>query len=1311
MPVINYGSFAVISMLQFKMKAMKKILSIIFLLISYNVIAQLPSSTFKSRIFTGNTEASWILLDSPVVNPILDTFYARYPGTQIVRIQGGDTSFWFYGGNRRWFRSLQAPDTISLSNRINLKLNISDTTNQWWGIGKRWVDTMYRVNDSTIGYTINNGTQRTFQILGRSSGGGGGGSGTVTSVGLSMPSAFTVGGTNPVTSSGTIAVSGAGTTAQYIRGNGTLATTDTSMIPNYYLKVRGLLSGTSPITFNQTTGIIGVLRANNTGQLGVATFNNTDFTDNGVGLISLRNPSGNPGVDTIYRTEGVDSIYFTINGVTYAIKDSTGEIITASNGLTKVGNDIRLGDATGPGAPLINNTYIDAGSAFGLNLTGSLTLGSSTGVMSVSNTGTGNSIYASATTGSGVKGAATSGNAVFGIATTGVGGQFNTTSGVAAIQGYNSGGWAANLTSEPSTTNTNQAILTINRGTTGTAANDIAGSLDFRVTTTTTPYQLSNQIISKLTNATNASYASQLEFWGANSATVTRKAALASTGQWTWDGYPSLTKQTDSSIYKPIAYDASGNIVPMIGWPSGGGASTPNLQSVLTAGSTLTQSNTINYAGYRQSFKSGLTIVDSLSIIPAAYKADSIVFAGTSITLGIGTTFTVNYTTLTSQQLNSVQSNHGISGAQLCVAGIADTVNLPNYDANKYWWFISEWGVNDMHIGTYDSTTFSNTYKLYIDALVRKGWPLSKIRLLQNGVVCPCIDAPATLARQQQFRDAISAVGVAKGVSVVDIYSLELQRGGYTELTADGIHPNQYATPLYAALIAQSVGDSVRNQNQSIASNSLNEFQNIKIRTTKTGDYRTSILGTDTAGNLVRVLSNTYIFNTLEPNILLPQPGGIYMTGQGRFSNIYTKGSGSSASDSLNALYVQGVTTLAGQLTAFVDADINGLTIGRGGGNSATNTALGAFALNSNTSGSHSVAVGNLALRTQTTTFGNVAVGESALESVQTNCCNVAIGFQAGISSLGPGNVFIGSQAGSAGSYSNKFFLSNAGATNLLYGDFSNGHLVINPGGTPADDGVGTAQIHGKITVYTHALGSNSDSAVIWDRSTNEYKIAAINGSGGTTLYTGDDTLSGNRTVTGSSNSLTFSGVNLFRVYSNYLYQAKSDGTRAYASAIDPSSTGRQSWQFGYSPFTRGVGLYVDTLNNVGLGDNTITTMPLYTTGNSAYVRNGFQSQQGNFYGITNVSSTSTLGLTDNFCVIDATSGNITITLPATSAAFAGGMGLDLVFKRIDNSGNTVTIQRSGSDQIDGTNSFTLPAQYDSKKIRAISTTAWAIYQ
>jgi len=66
----------------------------------------------------------------------------------------------------------------------------------------------------------------------------GAGSGTVTSVGLTMPSAFSV-ASSPVTTSGTIAVTGAGLTSQYVRGDGSLANFPTSggggASVNYYL--------------------------------------------------------------------------------------------------------------------------------------------------------------------------------------------------------------------------------------------------------------------------------------------------------------------------------------------------------------------------------------------------------------------------------------------------------------------------------------------------------------------------------------------------------------------------------------------------------------------------------------------------------------------------------------------------------------------------------------------------------------------------------------------------------------------------------------------------------------------------------------------------------------------------------------------------------------------------------------------------------------------------------------------------------------------------------------------------------------------
>ena len=69
----------------------------------------------------------------------------------------------------------------------------------------------------------------------------GGGSGTVTSVGLAAPAAFSVSG-SPVTSTGTLTLAGAGTTNDYIKGDGTLAVFNSaaiSAVSGTYLALAG----------------------------------------------------------------------------------------------------------------------------------------------------------------------------------------------------------------------------------------------------------------------------------------------------------------------------------------------------------------------------------------------------------------------------------------------------------------------------------------------------------------------------------------------------------------------------------------------------------------------------------------------------------------------------------------------------------------------------------------------------------------------------------------------------------------------------------------------------------------------------------------------------------------------------------------------------------------------------------------------------------------------------------------------------------------------------------------------------------------
>ena len=130
-------------------------------------------------------------------------------------------------------------------------------------------------------------------------------SGTVTSVGLTMPSAFSV-ANSPVTSSGTLAVTGAGTSAQYIRGDGQLGNFPDNQgggsSVNYYLNgsvTQGTFGGVTYYEMSKTP-ILGAgtnfTRTNAQGNGYIASF----ITD--AGDPSLLNiPAGNWNVEFYFQ--------------------------------------------------------------------------------------------------------------------------------------------------------------------------------------------------------------------------------------------------------------------------------------------------------------------------------------------------------------------------------------------------------------------------------------------------------------------------------------------------------------------------------------------------------------------------------------------------------------------------------------------------------------------------------------------------------------------------------------------------------------------------------------------------------------------------------------------------------------------------------------------------------------------------------------------------------------------------------------------------------------------------------------------------
>jgi hypothetical protein len=149
--------------------------------------------------------------------------------------------------------------------------------------------------------TIESGSYVTKSITGQEIINAAGSSGTVTSVDLTMPSAFTVTG-NPITTSGTLAVTGAGVVSQYVRGDGSLANFPASggggASVSYYLN--GSVS-------QGTFGGVAMKEINKTPIIGAG----TDFTINANGYIQsfitdandpnqLEIPSGNWNFETYF---------------------------------------------------------------------------------------------------------------------------------------------------------------------------------------------------------------------------------------------------------------------------------------------------------------------------------------------------------------------------------------------------------------------------------------------------------------------------------------------------------------------------------------------------------------------------------------------------------------------------------------------------------------------------------------------------------------------------------------------------------------------------------------------------------------------------------------------------------------------------------------------------------------------------------------------------------------------------------------------------------------------------------------------------
>jgi len=282
-----------------------------------------------------------------------------------------------------------------------------------------------------------------------------------------------------------------------------------------------------------------------------------------------------------------DSLYIGDDNDTLSVALSLIDVDLAANGLTMSGDSVILGGT-------LNKTTSLATLGYQLGLSGARTTNNP--VFSVTNTGSGEAVYASSSTGIavnsigvyGVKGNG-SGYGLWGVSSGGTAGYFTSTSGYGIVASSSSGpgvdiqtttGLPLGVSQQPATTNTVATLVYLNRNTSGTGAPGIGGSIKYFNMLRTLGRE-SASLEAVITDSTYATYSSRFGIHTAYNGTVSRKFNIAGTGQLTLDGYAANALNNPDSVLYVTGVDATGDMYTIsVDSLAGGGTVNNNYYSI-----------------------------------------------------------------------------------------------------------------------------------------------------------------------------------------------------------------------------------------------------------------------------------------------------------------------------------------------------------------------------------------------------------------------------------------------------------------------------------------------------------------------------------------------------------------------------------------------------------------------------------------------------------------------------------------------------------------------------------------------------------
>jgi hypothetical protein len=438
----------------------------------------------------------------------------------------------------------------------------------------------------------------------------------------------------------------------------------------------------------------------------------------------------------------------------------------------------------------------------------------------------------------------------------------------------------------------------------------------------------------------------------------------------------------------------------------------------------------------------------------------------------------------------------------------------------------------------------------------------------------------------------------------------------------------------YLAFYTKTGSTSIASQEQM----RLDASGQLLIGTTTSSTFKLDVVGTSRVSGNATFLANVNLtsngsqfqntFGGVTTSRFFTDAGGgvLSVDGANNFSIRYGGVSGT------NFVSFAGAT---GAATFTADATINGVKVGRGAGSIATNTAVGASALNANTTGATNTAVGVNALTVNTTGSQNTSVGVSSLSANNTGSQNTAIGRAALFTNTtGSNNTGLGYQA----LYFNSVGLNNTalGAAALLNNTASNNTAVGFEAATTNTSGTNITAIGyqslkastggnntavGFQTLLVNSTGTNNTA--LGDRALTANTTGITNTAiGQAALFT--NIVGNNNTAVGTSALFTNTGsANTAVGSSALLNNTASNNTAVGFEAASTNISGVEITAVGYRALKANTGssntaigfnslsLNTTGVNNTAVGDVALS-LNTVASNNSAL---GYNTQTGNFSG------------------------------------------------------------------------------------------------